>query len=146
MFWPMRYKLGFRGKCFSSNISTAYFASLQLLLLIWNMDRMPGAMAAILQPWGKSQNREPQEPCLWCCWAMTNATFFQTSNWMTRQRNKQTKTLICTEVTISEFSVMQGQMKSLTDIPAKQSTEEGAFQAEEMTCPKTLRHEWAWHV
>ena len=60
---------------------------------------------------------------------------------MTKQTNKQAKTLVCTAVTISEFSVMQGQMKSLTDIPDKQSTEEGAFQAEEMTCPKTVTQE-----
>ena len=46
-----------------------------------------------------------------------------------------------TEVTISEFSVTGGQMKPLTLIPAKQSTDRREFQAEEMTCPKTLRQE-----
>lgn len=34
---------------------------------------------------------------------------------------------------LSEFSVVQNQMKSLTNIPAKQSTKGGAFQVEEMT-------------
>ena len=58
---------------------------------------------------------------------------------LTESSNKQTKTLVCIEVLLSEFSVIQSQRKSLTDIPATQSTEGRAVTGRRNDMSKDLK-------